>query len=394
MKNKPLASLVIIVVLLVSSLAFNSNYFGKVNASTNVNTTITSDTTWTKANSPYSLSAPTMVNIGVSLTIEPGVIVDLNGYYIIVNGTLRAIGSAEEKVYFNGGSISFTPTSRDSVIENVVLSYNGSILVTNSSPKIAYSSIDSIDVWDGSPEISFNTITSGINIYDGSPSIFNNDIRGRLRVFWGAPSISNNVINGSFYIYRGEPSITNNTIDARIVVENGPTTISNNKISDGVHADARGGPITITNNEINSKSGFPLILVLGVHADISGNKIFGNNATGISVNLRISSASIANNQIQGCGIGIHADAGADAGDVQIVGNLIINNTVGIHVWAKGDVHDNTIAENSIGIQCAASSDLIISHNNFLNNSKYNLEILHLQDLNAIYNWWGEQPTLH
>src|SRR5208337_5359065 len=43
---------------------------------TNVNGTINSDTTWTKANSPYNLTGPVTVDPGVTLSIEPGTIVD------------------------------------------------------------------------------------------------------------------------------------------------------------------------------------------------------------------------------------------------------------------------------------------------------------------------------
>jgi hypothetical protein len=60
---------------------------------------ITSDTTWTKADRPYSLTGPVMVNNGVTLTIEAGATVNVNGYYIVVNGTLRVLGSATEIIH-------------------------------------------------------------------------------------------------------------------------------------------------------------------------------------------------------------------------------------------------------------------------------------------------------
>jgi len=52
--------------------------FGTVQASTDVIGIITSDTTWTKVNSPYSLMGPTAVGEGVTLTIEAGATVNLN----------------------------------------------------------------------------------------------------------------------------------------------------------------------------------------------------------------------------------------------------------------------------------------------------------------------------
>ncbi len=353
-------------ILLVSCIVFSS--YGAVEAATNVNGTISIDTNWTKANSPYDLSGPILISNGVNLTIEQGVIVNLNGYSLEVYGALLARGSATEKVQFNGGAISFSSTSKDSLIDSAVLS--GSILVRNSSPTITYSSINNLTVDGGSPNICYNTISGKVNINSGSPSICNNDI------------------NGTFDITGGAPLVNANIIDARIVVKDGTAVISGNKISDGIHADSRGGPLTIKNNLIYSKSGFTVILIMGIHADISENIIFGNNATGIRVFLKVSSAAVTNNQIYDCGTGLYSDAGATADDIQIVGNLVINNTVGMSVWTVGNVHDNTIAENSIGLTCAGFKELIVTHNNFQNNTKYNVKILHLQDLNAPDNWWG------
>jgi hypothetical protein len=67
-----------------------------------VNGIITQDTTWTKANGPYSLTGPVGVSQGVTLTIEPGTTVNLNNYYIIVNGTLVAKGTSTDKIQING----------------------------------------------------------------------------------------------------------------------------------------------------------------------------------------------------------------------------------------------------------------------------------------------------
>jgi len=41
--------------------------------------TISSDTTWTKANSPHTFTGPLLVKEGVTLTIDAGVLVDFNG---------------------------------------------------------------------------------------------------------------------------------------------------------------------------------------------------------------------------------------------------------------------------------------------------------------------------
>ena len=50
-------------------------FCGIVNAQTNVSGGIFSNTTWTKANSPYIVTDTVVVFPGVTLTIQPGVIV-------------------------------------------------------------------------------------------------------------------------------------------------------------------------------------------------------------------------------------------------------------------------------------------------------------------------------
>jgi len=102
--------------------------FFTVQASNDIIGIITSDTTWTKAGSPYTLKGPTAVNTGVTLTIEPGVTVNLNKYYIQVNGTLTAKGADNDKIYFNDGQVIFTSVSNGwneqtgsgSIIQNAV----------------------------------------------------------------------------------------------------------------------------------------------------------------------------------------------------------------------------------------------------------------------------------
>lgn len=70
-------------------------------ASTPTNGIIAQDSTWTKANSPYTLTGPVGIARGATLTIEPGVTVNIGSFYLGVNGTLNALGTASDQIVFN-----------------------------------------------------------------------------------------------------------------------------------------------------------------------------------------------------------------------------------------------------------------------------------------------------
>jgi hypothetical protein len=166
-------------------------HFGTVQASTEVTGIINSDTTWTKTNSPYSLTAPVAVREGVTLTIEAGTTVNFNDYYIVVNGTLRARGSNTDQIHLNGGQITFTSVSNSwneqtglgSIIENAIL--NSEIEINNASPKISNNSINAPLSVSGSSVISNNTIKSDVSVLEGSPAILNNIITSQIKTYLG-----------------------------------------------------------------------------------------------------------------------------------------------------------------------------------------------------------------
>ena len=415
-------------VLMVCGLILVSTvHFGMVQASTDVPSVINSDTMWTKANSPYNIKGPTLVSNGVTLTIEPGATVNLNDYYILVNGTLSARGSSTDQIHFNSGNIRFTESSSDwneqtgsgCIIENANLS--STRIDIGNSPKIHNNSI--LDIYiGGSPTISENTISGKVSI-GGSAAILNNSITN------SAP--------GSVGVGGGSPTISHNTINCRIIVGGGSPTISHNTINDGVHVDSRGGDTLISDNIITSFSDFTLIHIQGVPAVISNNNLIGTDTENQGIYIvGPYSFSISDNIISNCSAAITAK---NSCPLTIERNLISNNVDGIsltisasvysyveHAWISpadfpltirnnsisdnsgvgisldhpsATIMNNSIANNYIGITIREPSEYspspIILNNNIYAN-EYNLKSEVSDNINATYNWWGttDIPTIN
>jgi uncharacterized repeat protein (TIGR01451 family) len=80
------------------------------NADTSVGGTISVDTHWTTAGSPYIVTSDLTINAGVTLTIDAGVVVRASGMVgISVYGTLNATGNSGAHVIFTSNAVSPAP---------------------------------------------------------------------------------------------------------------------------------------------------------------------------------------------------------------------------------------------------------------------------------------------
>ncbi|MCJ7575496.1 MAG: right-handed parallel beta-helix repeat-containing protein [Dehalococcoidia bacterium] len=83
------------------------NVVSDAKADTWVEGHIIEDTTWTLANSPYLVTGDVFVDEGITLTIEPGVIVKFGGFIsIYVSGDLYAVGTSANKITFTSNKLS------------------------------------------------------------------------------------------------------------------------------------------------------------------------------------------------------------------------------------------------------------------------------------------------
>ena len=324
-----LLSACLIVILTCGIALSGAMQFGIAQNGTNVSGTISADTTWTQANSPYTLTGNVLVGNGATLTVEAGTTVNLGTYYIMVNGTLVAIGQSNSPIYFNGGLITFTQfstnwndsTSNGCIIQNASLTSSLSI---DSSANISNNTIqgnssNSIDVVGASPTISGNTISNnyyGVSISAGTPTITENVISNCA---WGV------FISGTSNSVACSPLVSNNILD-------------NDSVGIIVNAlNVFSGTANVTENLI---------------VDSQGNQAF-NPATGGSAGIVIGS-------------------GETSSYVCYVTN-------------------NTISSNSFGISVCGSPITSLTYNNIYGN-QYNMYLTYDVNVNAVYNWWGATDT--
>lgn len=404
---KKTLSSVVLTIIVLGLVASNTPYLSKAQA-TNVTGILFSNTTWTKANSPYSLIGLVAVNQGVTLTIEAGVVINLNGNYIQVNGTLIAKGSNSDNIQFNSGTLVFTPLSNSwneqtqsgSVLENCIF---GPLTVNSSSPRLNNNTINgdiqalgartitnSLTITNCKVNASISTtfcslaLTNNSFTYTGSLDvntydtciIQSNTFPGMIKV--GDFSVVRNNHGVTGIDARGFGSlISDNVISNGWIAAGNSSIVTNNTVIGGIRGQtdySSKGSVTISNNTVvgTIDSG-------GLLATITNNRVRGEHAS--------SSIGLAGNILIGNTISdFTTDAVATGGNATIIGNLFFNNSCAVSVNAAAILQNNTFSNNSIAIKLQSTS-ASIAYNNFQNN-KENIHLGVSTNFNAAYNWWG------
>ncbi len=313
-------------------------------AYTEVGGPIISDTTWTLANSPYIVVASVEVWQGVTLTIQPGVVVKFNKDRLLqVDGTLIARGDVANRITFTSNqssptkgdwkSIEFTDSSVDATFDGAG-NYTGGGILQYCIVEYGGSGVESaVHAPNAAPYIDHNIVR-------------NNAARGiRATGTVTIPVvITGNTVSGN----GGGISASHSTVTGNTVSGNSTSGYSNANDGGGIYAHYS----MVTGNTVSGNSA---ALGGGIYAwdsTVTSNTVSGNSA-GAGGGIFAEGSTVTGNTVSGNSAYAGGSGGIFARDSPVTGNTVSGNSAdygpggGIYAW-DSPVTGNTVSGNSAG----------------------------------------------
>ena len=227
-----------------------------------VHGTITRDTTWTAASSPYIQTGPVTVQKGMHFTIQPGVKVENSALYIYETLNVKSVSFNGFVHIYNSNASSIQDCSFDcsGITSTDCLYFSGGDNNILSNNIVSSNGHDGICLKDSSNNTLTNNTASnngyGIYLQDSSNSILSNNI-----------ALKNNACG--IYAY---------SCDNNIITNN----IANANNCDGISLRFSCGN-NISNNDIHLNEGGGIYVENSTSSTISNNNISGNSYYGIGL---------------------------------------------------------------------------------------------------------------
>jgi hypothetical protein len=362
----------VLVFLLISVFGF---------AQTNVSGAYFSNTNWSKAGSPYTVTGDVQVPAGVTLSIEPGVQINFSGdYQILVKGYLMANGTNALPIVLNSG----TTTGKAMILfrsTNLSISQMSNLKFTG--PKYALQLEDESE-YSQSP-IKLSGVLTVKNIMLTNTAVQTKGYATTASLVLDSATISSTLIKG---VYPRSESIT---------LKN--STISHSTIN----SDSYNAGIIVENSAVNT-SDFTLgccganFSILKSTVDNSTFSAYNNyyqvtikdsKITNSPINLPQSDYGFTiSNSILSCNTGTYV---LICKNLTMTSTEITGNTSGTGIELYGGtntIHNSSIKNNSTAVKIDNNTTLSIDSTSFENNSIYNIQNLSASNSSAKNNWWG------
>jgi hypothetical protein len=381
-----------------------------ISAQTNVGGLISSDVTWTKSNSPYIVTGNTLVNEGITLTIEPGVVVKFgNSRVLQINGTLIARGTSKDTIRFTSnqaspkkgdwGYVYLTNLSTSavfdkdgsfvngSILEYAVIEYAGilnnqimsAILLDNAGPSINHCLLrnnygDAIggttltEIKVRNSQICWNS-NMAINVQGPMQvdSCILTDNQNGINHNYKSFSVTNSIIkNNNGYGLRHSSFYESHALLIKVM----NCLVIDNK-SDGIFitCDSDSSEMFIVNNIVKQNGGRGINTYLGWYREgtIANNIVMNNSVEGIFSSASDPTIYIKENIVCGNGTaGIYSTV-RNSGRTKIFNNIIAGNRgYGVDASSASLKCNGIYFNNSIGIK-SYNGDTILSNSMYGNN---------------------------
>jgi hypothetical protein len=215
---------------------------------TDVGGIISVDSTWDLMGSPYIVVSNITVESGVTLTIDPGVLVKFDGYYgISVYGALNAIGSETNRI--NMTSNKTIPENGDWV--GIEVNSVGSAFLKYCNISYVSTFISILDTSSVIIDNAYLTNCSdeGVFLKNSDAQLINSNVSGRVWLDSGSPNIENTTMVK--FLARGtfNPYFRGNIVDGGFDIRGSSTTTFSDSVFLGrdiwIEADVTFDNITI-----------------------------------------------------------------------------------------------------------------------------------------------------
>ena len=381
--NRKIGSICIVLFLIFGGLIGVMNFGSYGVQGTYVKGSISVDTTWDLAGSPYWIEGHVTVPNGVNLTIRPGVDVKFNGYYnIFIEGHIASVGTSSNRIHITSNMT--TPAVLD-----------WSSIQINSTGNALFQYCD----------LRYGSV--GVTLYDSSNNtIINNNFWNNSIGVAIYSSVNNNILSNNFSSNThsgikidnsGYNNITGNKLyyndDCGICLDNSPyNNISNNEIWNSTQANflVKGFSQDDFNNTIstsNTVNGKPLYYFYNEKNTTIQNLDAGHISLVGSENVTLSNISVKNGDfiylsytenstIMNCNSSNNFYAGivlfryAKSNTVEFCNFYFNHYGVSIQFAVNNTLYNNTFSSNLFkGVYIGSvSHNNTVRHNNFINNT--------------------------